>query len=89
MGILNSVFRPREATREAEEAFSGVVEHLGALRDQGLVKYRNEDVTMTESGIFLGVGPVQLTPAGKDALEHDQRLGLRPSRFGGLLPWRS
>lgn len=67
----------------------GVVEHLGALRDQGLVKYRNEDVTMTESGIFLGVGPVQLTPAGKDALEHDQRLGPRPSRFGGLLPWRS
>jgi hypothetical protein len=38
MGILNSVFRPREATREAEEAFSGVVEHLGALRDQGLVR---------------------------------------------------
>lgn len=64
MGILNSVFRPREATREAEEAFSGVVEHLGALRDQGLVKYRNEDVTMTESGIFLGVGPCRQGRAG-------------------------
>lgn len=35
----NSVFRPREATREAEEAFWGAVELLGVLRDRGLVDY--------------------------------------------------
>ena len=89
LALGTACFRPREAIQEAEEAFPVVVEHLGALRDHGLVKYRNEHVTTTESGIFLGVGPVQLTPAGKDALEHDQRLGPRPPRSGGLLPWRS
>jgi hypothetical protein len=83
----NSVFRPREATREAEEAFRGAVELLGVLRDRGLVDYRNEHVTTTESGIFLGVGPVQ--PAGKDALERDQRLGPRPPRTSDSVPWRS
>jgi hypothetical protein len=84
-----SVFRPREATREAEEAFREAVQLLGALRDRGLVDYRNEHVTTTESGIFLGVGPVQLTPAGKEALERDHRLGPRPLRPSDSVPWRS
>lgn len=85
----NSVFRPREATREAEEAFRGTVQLLGVLRDRGLVSYRDEHVTTTESGIFLGVGPVQLTPAGKEALERDRRLGPRPARPSDSVPWRS
>jgi hypothetical protein len=76
----NSVFRPREATHDAEEAFRGAVQLLGVLRDRGLVDYRDEHVTKTESGIYLVVGPVQLTPAGKDALEPDLRLGPRPPR---------
>lgn len=85
----NSVFRAREATRDAEETFGEVVAVLGVLRDRGLVNYRDEHVTRSGSGIFLVVGPVQLTPAGKDALERDQRLGPRPSRPADSVPWRS
>jgi hypothetical protein len=85
----NSVFRPREATREAEEAFREVVMRLVRLRDREQVSYLDGHVTTTEAGIYLMVGPVQLTPDGKAMLERDQRLGPRPPRSGDSLPWRS
>jgi hypothetical protein len=85
----NSVFRPREATREAEEAFRGTVSLLHRLRDQGLVHYLSGHVARGESGIYLMVGPVQLTPSGKAALERDRGLGDRAPRRGDPLPWRS
>jgi hypothetical protein len=85
----NSVFRPREATHEAEEAFREVVVRLVRLRDREQVSYLDGHVTTTKAGIYLMVGPVQLTPAGKAMLEHDQRLGPRPPRSGDPLPWRS
>ena len=85
----NSVFRAREATRDAEETFREVVALLSVLRSRGLVDYRDEHVTKTGSGIYLVVGPVQLTPAGKDVLERDLRLGPRPPRPDDSVPWRS
>ncbi len=84
----NSVFRPREATHEAEEAFREVVMRLVRLRDREHVSYLDGHVTKTGAGIYLVVGPVQLTAEGKAALARDQSLGLRPPRSGDALPWR-
>jgi hypothetical protein len=85
----NKVFRPREATARAEEAFRSVIAVLDRLRDRGLLSYLDAHVARTESGIYLMVGPVQLTPAGESALERDRSLGARPPWAHGPLPWRS
>lgn len=85
----NAVFRPREATRDAEEDFRGMVPVLHGLRAQGLISYLDGHVTQTSSGIYLLVGPVEITPAGSSALEHDRRSGERPPRAAELIPWRS
>jgi len=82
------VFQPREAAQENEDAFLAVVALLGRLREQGLVDYIEAHVSQTESGRFLKVGPVQLTPDGKAALEHDRRLGPRPRCPDAKPPWR-
>jgi hypothetical protein len=66
-----------------------VVMRLVRLRDREQVSYLDGNVTTTEAGIYLMVGPVQLTPAGKAMLERDQRLGPRPPRSREPLPWRS
>jgi hypothetical protein len=84
----HSVFRPREATQEAEEAFREVVTILARLRERREVDYLESHVTRTEAGIYLMVGPVQLTAEGKAALERDQSLGPRAPRSGDPLPWR-
>ena len=85
----NKVFRPREAVAHDEEAFRAVVAVLGRLRERGLIGYLDGHVAHTESGIYLMVGPVQLTPAGGLALERDRSLGGRPPWAHGPLPWRS
>ena len=84
----NAVFRPREATAQAEQAFREVVERLRRLREAGLVTYLEGHVSQTKSGIYLAVGPVLLTEAGRSSLERDRRLGDRPPWSGGMLPWR-
>ena len=84
----NHVFRPRETTAEAEEAFRTVIPVLRTLRERGLVSYLDGHVVRTKSGIYLMVGPVLLTPAGLGALERDARLGERPPWTGDPLPWR-
>jgi hypothetical protein len=89
LGAGNQVFRPREATAQAEEAFRGVIAVLDRLRDRGLLTYLDGHVGRTESGIYLMVGPVELTPAGVSTLERDRSLGARPSWAHGPLPWRS
>ena len=85
----NKVFRPREAIAHAEEAFRAAVAVLTRLRDRGLVSYLDGHVAQTESGIYLMVGPVQLTPAGESALKRDRSLGARPPWAHRPLPWRS
>jgi hypothetical protein len=89
LGAGNKMFRPREVTVQAEEAFRGVIAVLNRLRDRALLSYLDAHVAQTESGIYLMVGPVQLTPAGVSALERDRSLGARPSWAHGPLPWRS
>jgi hypothetical protein len=85
----NKVFRPREAIAQAEEAFRAVVAVLDRLRERGLVSYLDGHIAHTESGIYLMVGPVGLTPTGELALERDRSLGARPPWAHGPLPWRS
>jgi hypothetical protein len=85
----HTVFRPREATRESEESFRPVVALLAQLRERGWVHYLEGHVSQTAGGIYLMVGPVQLTEPGKAALERDRRLGARPPRTGDPLPWRT
>ena len=84
----NGVFRPREATREAEEQFRAVVALLARLREKGFVDYLDRHVARGSSGIYLMVGPVQLTEEGKGALERDRDLGQRDPVSGDPLPWR-
>ena len=85
----NSVFRPREATQEAEEAFREVVTRLAQLRDREQVDYLEGQVARTDGGIYLAVGPTELTPAGKATLQRVRRLGARPHRSPDSLPWRT
>lgn len=84
----HSIFRPTEAAADCEQPFLALVARLLRLRDQGLVAFLDGHVAQTESGTYLMVGPVQLTPAGVAALEKDRRLGARPP-WAGPLPWRS
>ena len=84
----NSVFMPRESTAHGEEAFRGVEPLLHRLRDQRLITYVDGHITQTQSGIYLIVGPVHLTPDGRSALERDLRSGERPQWKGEALPWR-
>ncbi len=76
----NSVFRPRGATRDAEEQFREVVALLARLREKGFVDYLDRHVARGSSGIYLMVGPVQLTGEGKAALECDCSFGPRSSQ---------
>ena len=85
----NEMFRPREATLEAEETFREVVALLAHFRTKGLVDYRDRHVMKAQSGIYLMVGPVILTPEGKAALERDRQLGPRRPRLVESLPWRA
>ncbi len=55
LGAGNKVFRPREATVQAEEAFRSVIAVLERLRERGLLTYLDAHVGRTESGIYLMV----------------------------------
>ena len=88
IAVGNAVFRPRDATAEAQEEFRQVVQTLGRLRDKGWVNYLSSHMSETASGTYLAVGPVLLTPEGETALQRDRRLGDRPP-WGGALPWRT
>jgi hypothetical protein len=85
----NGVFRPRDATLQAEETFREVVVLLARLRTKGLLDYQDRHVMKGQSGIHLMVGPVKLTPEGKAELERDRQLGSRPSRLVESMPWRA
>jgi hypothetical protein len=87
LGAGNGVLRPRESTAQAEEEFREVVVALRRLREYGMVTYLNGHVSETNSGIFLAVGPVLLTPEGELELERERQAGSRPT-WPGSLPWR-
>jgi hypothetical protein len=73
-------FRPADV--EAPQTFAGLVEQLLRLRERGLIGLPDNHISRSQRGLFLMVGPCDLTPAGREALQRDRRLGPRiaPSR---------
>jgi hypothetical protein len=72
-----TTFQP-SSTLRAGETIETLVERLIALRDRGLVALTDTRILRSQSGRILGAGPCSLTTAGREALEHDRRLGPRP-----------
>jgi len=70
-------FRPGTQPRPGE-SFEGLVAELLSLRERGLVRFTDSKIMTRTDGKYLGVGPVDLTAAGREALERDRRLGPRP-----------
>jgi hypothetical protein len=71
-------FRPGNPPRP-EESFEGLVAQLLTLRERGLVRFTDSKIMTRTDGKYLGVGPVDLTTGGREALERDRRLGPRSS----------
>jgi hypothetical protein len=71
-------FRPGNPPRP-EESFERLVALLLSLRERGLVRFTDSKIMTRTDGKYLGVGPVDLTAAGREALERDRRLGPRPN----------
>jgi hypothetical protein len=82
-----SVFQPRDASREAQQAFAETIGLLLRLRRAGYVEFSDSRISKTRGGAYLAVGPVNLTAAGRAALIRDRRLGVRPPRSYARL-WR-
>ena len=73
-----SVFRPEELGPGLDAAFATLVERLIDLRVQGWIRLPEGRITRDRAGRVLLIGPVDLTEAGRRALEEDRRLGPRP-----------
>jgi len=71
-------FRPGSQPRPGE-SFEGLLAELLSLRERGLVRFTDSKIMTRRDGKHLGVGPVDLTAAGREALERDRRLGPRSS----------
>jgi len=82
-----SVFRPRNLSAEAQQAFVELMGLLLRLRREGSVEFPDGRVSRTQQGTYLAVGPVDLTETGRAALARDRRLGERPGRTYDRL-WR-
>jgi hypothetical protein len=72
-----SVFRPTGKTDNAPEHFARTAERLLELRARGWVRFPDGRITRSEQGVYLMVGPCDLTEAGHRALADDRRLGPR------------
>ena len=71
------IFRVKLRTREALKEFDEEVERLLSFRDRGWIRLEDRHISRTASGQYLAVGPCELTPAGREALDRDRRLGPR------------
>jgi hypothetical protein len=72
-------FRPGTQPRRGED-FDALVAHLLALRDRNFVRFPDSRIMRRTDGRYLGIGPVDLTPVGREALAQDRRLGPRPGQ---------
>ena len=70
-------FRPGTQPRPGED-FDLLLQQLQSLRDRGLVKFPDSRIMRREDGRVLGIGPCDLTSAGREALTRDRGLGPRP-----------
>lgn len=82
-----SMFRPRNLSHEAQQAFVELMGLLLRLRREGHVEFPDGWISRTGAGTYLAVGPVSLTETGRSALSQDRRLGQRPGRTYDRL-WR-
>jgi hypothetical protein len=82
----HTIFRPVEGTASAKLEFQDTVARLLELRERGLVQFADGRIGRTEAGEYLMVGPCDLTPAGRSALERDRRLGPRPPSSSRRVP---
>jgi hypothetical protein len=71
-----AVFRPAGRTEEARALFAETVERLLTLRARGWVRFTDGRIARTQHGVYLMVGPCDLTEAGREALGDDRRLRL-------------
>jgi hypothetical protein len=83
----HSVFMPPNRSDAGVAAFCETVDVLMQLRDRGWVRFPDGRIAKTEDGTYVALGPVDLTPTGRAALERDRSLGDRPAREE-TLPWR-
>ena len=72
-------FRPGTQPRPGED-FDWLVVHLLALRQRGLVRFPDSRIMKRQDGRPIGIGPVDLTSAGREALANDRRMGPRPGQ---------
>jgi hypothetical protein len=70
-------FRPGTQPRPGED-FGALVQQLQTLRDRGFVKFADSRIMRRQDGRVLGIGPCDLTAAGREALARDRRMGPRP-----------
>lgn len=69
-------YRPTDAS---DRDFDALVAQLRVLRDRGLLRLEEGRIMKSQRGGYLMAGPCDLTDAGREALEHDRRLGPRSS----------
>jgi hypothetical protein len=69
-----AVFRPAGRTDEARALFADTVKRLLTLRDRGWVRFTDGRIARSQHGVYLMVGPCDLTDAGQQALEVDRLL---------------
>jgi hypothetical protein len=74
-----SVFRPQDLAPGLGATFERTFEVLLALRGQGWIRMPDGRIARDRAGRIMLAGPCDLTEAGRKALEHDRRLGPRPS----------
>src|SRR5687768_1821781 len=70
----HSVFSPPDRSDAGVAAFIRTVDVLMLLRDRGWVRFPDGRLATTSGGTYVALGPVDLTPAGRAALERDRRL---------------
>jgi hypothetical protein len=73
----HSVLRPVDGAG-GDSNFLKTLEALARLRERGYVKFPDTRMSKTETGVYLYIGPVDLTEAGLAALRRDRLLGERP-----------
>ncbi|MFL5495759.1 MAG: hypothetical protein ACJ8DC_15360 [Gemmatimonadales bacterium] len=71
-----AVFRPAGRTEDARAQFGETVKRLLKLRERGWVRFTDGRIARSQRGIYLMVGPCDLTEAGRQALEEVRRLKL-------------
>jgi hypothetical protein len=82
-----SMFRPRNLSSEAQQAFVELIGLLLRLRRGGFVEFPDGRISKTAQGTYLAVGPVELAEAGRVAIARERRVGERPGRTYDRLWW--